>query len=195
MAPAESDRERALLALLFHGLRISEAVGLDVPQMRDGALVGIRGKGGRIRTVPLSPQGRSLLVEYIGTRESGPLLLSRSKRRLSVRAAQDVVYAVTERAGHRANAHRFRHTAATLMLRSGAGLEHVQDFLGHASPTTTRVYARLTAADLIAAVDGANLLGEEGTEAVRSLTGSEPPVPSESYRPAGLKVIEGGRRG
>ena len=57
-------------------------------------------------------------------------------------------------------------TAGTILPRNGAGLERVQDVLGHASPATTRVYARLTLSDLADAVAAAPLLGGEPLRAM-----------------------------
>jgi len=42
-----------------------------------------------------------------------------------------------------AAAHLFRHTAATRMLRGGATFKEIADVLGHASITTTAIYAKL----------------------------------------------------
>jgi site-specific recombinase XerD len=44
--------------------------------------------------------------------------------------------------------HHFRHTYATWLLRKGAGMESVQQLLGHASITTTiDTYGHLTVED------------------------------------------------
>jgi len=39
--------------------------------------------------------------------------------------------------------HSLRHSFATWSLAGGAKLESIQDTLGHSSPETTRVYARI----------------------------------------------------
>ena len=39
--------------------------------------------------------------------------------------------------------HRWRHTFATTLLRQGTPLEVIQKVLGHASITTTQVYAQV----------------------------------------------------
>jgi len=48
--------------------------------------------------------------------------------------------------------HRFRHTCATLWLRSGVGLEKVQRLLGHATLMQTLAYAELVRDDIHAAM-------------------------------------------
>jgi site-specific recombinase XerD len=47
-----------------------------------------------------------------------------------------------------AAAHLFRHTVATRMLRGGATFKEIADVLGHASITTTSIYAKLDIAAL-----------------------------------------------
>jgi integrase/recombinase XerD len=44
--------------------------------------------------------------------------------------------------------HTLRHAAATHMLKNGAPIRYLQEFLGHASVETTQVYTRITITDL-----------------------------------------------
>ncbi len=51
-------RDRALIALLYRsGLRVSEALALYPKDVEGGAVRVLRGKGGRSRTVGLTPAG------------------------------------------------------------------------------------------------------------------------------------------
>ena len=52
---------------------------------------------------------------------------------------------------HRITPHSFRHWFATRVLATTGDLAATQDLLGHSSPATTRVYARVSAERLRAA--------------------------------------------
>jgi site-specific recombinase XerD len=48
--------------------------------------------------------------------------------------------------------HMLRHTVATLLLRNGVDLRVVQEFLGHASITSTQRYTHVSKRDLYIAL-------------------------------------------
>jgi len=54
---------------------------------------------------------------------------------------------------HRITGHSIRHYAATEMIRRGASIRAVQEFLGHASLATTQLYAEVTLDDMRVAND------------------------------------------
>lgn len=150
-------RDRALIAVLLHGLRLGEVVGLNVEDYKEGNLW-VVGKGDKTRIVPLSPKGQEMLEAYLGKRKTGPMFLSVWKHgdRIERRIIQRIV---KERTG--LHPHAMRHTAGTLMMRATRNLAAVQEVLGHSSPNTTRIYAHLDTADLRSAVEQSALLGEE----------------------------------
>jgi site-specific recombinase XerD len=148
-------RDRALLAVLLHGLRLAEVVSLNVEDYREGNLW-VTGKGNKTRIVPLDGSAQPFLKEYLGRRRSGPLFVSlyRPGGRIERRIIQRIV---KERTG--LHPHALRHTCGTLMMRATKNLAAVQDMLGHASPVTTRIYAKLDTSDLRSAVEMSGLLG------------------------------------
>ncbi|MEI6042747.1 MAG: tyrosine-type recombinase/integrase [Chloroflexota bacterium] len=69
-----------------------------------------------------------------------------SVKPLTPRAVQKMIVALVERAELESNItpHKFRHWVATRLLTATGDLAATQDLLGHASPTTTRIYAQVS---------------------------------------------------
>lgn len=151
-------RDRALLELLYAtGLRISEAVGLDLEacSLEEG-VVRVLGKGGRERLVPIGETARDWLARYLvegrprllrsATSGGKPIFLGARGGRLGRGAGWAIVRAAAERAGlgGRVTPHTLRHSFATHLLEGGADLRVVQELLGHASISTTQLYTHLS---------------------------------------------------
>ena len=151
-------RDAALLELLYgSGLRLSEAVGLDLASLdvprRTARVVG---KGNKERSVPLSRPCAKALGRYLekgrphleSGRRSQALFLNRYGGRLSGRTVELLVKRYALRAGlvHDVHTHTLRHSFATHMLDGGADLRVVQELLGHATPATTQVYTHVSPA-------------------------------------------------
>ena len=159
-ATGRGARDRALLELLYAcGLRISEAVGLDVEDLSfEGAYVRVIGKGDRERLVPVGEPALDALRAYLDevrpgllregrtpTARGGPLFLSARGRRLGRQAAWELVRAAARRAGlaEHVSPHTLRHSFATHLLEMGADLRSVQELLGHATIVTTQLYTHV----------------------------------------------------
>lgn len=163
-------RDWALAELLYaSGLRVAEAVGLDVPDVDLGErLVRVLGKGGRERVVPCGRPAARALAAWLevgrpaillqnqagasggsgaasGASRTDALFLGARGGRLDQRRARAVVHALTAQAGVRDLApHGLRHTAATHLLDGGSDLRSVQEVLGHASLATTQRYTHVS---------------------------------------------------
>jgi integrase/recombinase XerD len=154
-------RDRALLELLYaSGLRISEAIGLDLEEISlDAGLVRVVGKGDRERQVPVGEVALAWLRRYVADvrpgwlagrhadeRRGGPLFLSVRGDRLDRRRGWEILVAAARSAGLRdgISPHTLRHSFATHLLEGGADLRIVQELLGHASISTTQLYTHLT---------------------------------------------------
>lgn len=165
-------RDRALINVFLHGLRLAEVVGLNVEDYREGNLR-VTGKGNKVRLVPLDETCQRNLETYVGRRQSGPMFLSMFKigNRIERRMVQKIVYVATERIGARMSAHKLRHTTGTLMMRATGNLAVVQEMLGHVNPATTRIYAHLDVTDLRRAVEQSALSGQKRELRIVEATG------------------------
>jgi len=148
----------------YAGARISEVVALDVEDVRMSRRIGelrLYGKGGKVRTVPLKPQLRTALADWIEQRADWPgadgpaLFLNRAGGRLSATAASDTITAITAAArfDDPATAHVLRHTFGTTLVRGGTDLVTVAELLGHSRVETVRIYSRPTEADKVKALE------------------------------------------
>ncbi len=146
-------RDFAILLLLSRlGLRASEVAGLKLDDVswRAGELV-VRGKGGRVNSLPLPVDVGEALARYLQRRPTGSdgcralfLKVIAPVGPMSRYALGAVVREACWRAGiPRMGCHRLRYTAATGMLRSGATLEEIGQVLRHRERRTTAIYARV----------------------------------------------------
>jgi integrase/recombinase XerC len=146
-------------------LRISEALGLDGAELADAGqrVLRIAGKGGKTRIVPLLPVVHHAIGEY---RRLSPYALQagsplfRGVRGGPLRA--EIVQAEMRRLRSALNLpetatpHALRHSFATHLLGRGGDLRTIQELLGHASLSTTQVYAGVDTARLLEAYEAAH---------------------------------------
>ncbi len=164
-AAALAARDRAMFELLYaSGLRLAELVAVDVGHLGREALLTVRGKGRKERTVPV---GRAAMAAIAHWRTLRPalaasgceaLFVSRRGTRLSVRAVQSRLKYWARRAGLEVNVtpHMLRHSFASHLLESSGDLRAVQELLGHADISTTQVYTHLDFQHLAQVYDGAH---------------------------------------
>jgi len=151
-------RDRAILEVLYGtGLRISELVGLSLPDIDLGSsMLRAFGKGAKERDVPFGRLAHDALAAYLaagGRPELVPdrwarrgdaeaLFLNRRGSRLSRQGAWQIVRRYGQRSGlgDQLSPHVLRHSCATHMLDRGADIRVVQELLGHASLSTTQIY-------------------------------------------------------
>ena len=145
-------RDLAMLEVLYaSGLRVSELVGLTLPQLSlNQGVVRVFGKGGKERLVPLGEAAIETVTDYLGlTRQE--LLRDRQSdvlfpsKRGKVMTRQTFWYRIklyAKRAGIDPNLspHTLRHAFATHLINHGADLRVVQMLLGHSDLTTTQIY-------------------------------------------------------
>jgi len=150
-------RDFAMLVLMFStGLRASEVVGIRVEDIDcdKGVIVVQRGKGGKLRIVPMGRKVEKVLQRYLDSpgRKPKPGVCSAFVTYYGEAFTYDTLYqAVKARgatAGVEVNPHKFRHSCAIQYLRNGGRIETLRTLLGHTSLTMTLHYARIAAVDL-----------------------------------------------
>jgi integrase/recombinase XerD len=150
-------RDRAILStLLFHALRREELCKLKVKDFRHARKgvphLKVSGKGGKTRYLPLHPGTHALIHDYLdaaghGTDENGALFrpirnnrTGRLERAITGDGIYRLVRAYSALLGFEIGAHALRATAATNALDHQADIAKVQEWLGHANISTTRIY-------------------------------------------------------
>lgn len=127
-----------IAALVDTGLRLSEVLGLYknnlkgnlISEYRDGSITSWDNKGNKPRTILTTRRVSSILSRYPNgfniTKRSAEYLWDKCRKALEFNPDADL--------------HCFRHTCATRLLQGGMSLRDVQEWLGHASITTTQRY-------------------------------------------------------
>ena len=150
-------RDRAILStLLFHALRREELCKLRVKDFRHTRKgvphLSVSGKGGKRRYLPLHPGTHALIYEYLhaaghGEDLNGALFRPIRNHTTGERdkaTTPDGIYklvrAYSAELGFQIGAHALRATAATNALDHQADIAKVQEWLGHANISTTRIY-------------------------------------------------------
>jgi site-specific recombinase XerD len=159
-------RDRALLELLYStGCRVAEVSGLSLARLDlQAGTARVIGKGSKERVVFLAPPARAAIEAYLpfraallarvsiaaaaGSPAASPrsrLFLNARGGALTTRGIELVVERYAAKAGlsGRVSPHVFRHSFATHLVNHGADLRAVQELLGHASVSTTQVYAHV----------------------------------------------------
>lgn len=144
-------RDQAMLELFYSsGLRLSELVGLDLDGLDlPAGLVRVRGKGNKVRELPVGSMARQALEQWLPLRKQanpsdGAVFISQQGRRLGPRAVQlRVRQAGVRELGQHLHPHMLRHSFASHMLESSQDLRAVQELLGHADIATTQIYTHL----------------------------------------------------
>lgn len=153
-------RDGALLELFYAcGLRISELAGLRISEVSlEESIVRVRGKGAKVRLVPLGGQAGARIRHWLTRRDAlGPkddaLFISRRGRGMSRTSVWRVVkqYARAANIPENVTPHMLRHSFATHLLDNGADLRAVQEMLGHADIATTQIYTHVSQERLLKA--------------------------------------------
>ncbi|WP_239342459.1 tyrosine-type recombinase/integrase [Frankia sp. CiP3] len=154
---ASGRREFAILLMLARlAVRGGEIARLRLEDIgwRSGEVT-IRGKGGRVDTLPLPADAGEAMADYLlharpaSSAATLFLTLYAPFRPLTVSGVTQLVKAACQRAGVAGfSPHRVRHAVACDLLAAGASMEEIGQLLRHADQRTTALYARLDDARL-----------------------------------------------
>lgn len=157
------ERDVATFALLTGcGLRASEVVSVRWGDLigGDDTVLRVTGKGHKERAIPITSEVTHALDTYAASMAgrnlqpdpTWPIVLSDSGKPMTTRTLHRIVTSWYRRAGvappEGSTVHGMRHQFATALVGHGAPLQDVQDLLGHADLSTTRIYLAVSAAGL-----------------------------------------------
>ena len=156
----KAKRDRAILsALFYHALRRAELCALkvkDIYERRGVKHFRVHGKGGKLRNVPVHAGTLDTIADYLASAGHGkdpnaPIFMpvranapgASMKSELRPSGVYRMIKQYAKQVGinvARFGPHAARATAATNALDAGADIAKVQEWLGHANVSTTRVY-------------------------------------------------------
>ena len=138
--------------LVNTGIRASELVSLNIADLpvthgKDGVWIR-NGKGNVTRTVDIPDKLKKRLERFVklyrkGAKSKNPLLVSTKGGRIIYRSIYEKIRKLGKQSGiGKLHPHMLRHTYLTRLYNVEHDLRFVQDQAGHASPTTTAIYAK-----------------------------------------------------
>lgn len=146
---APSKRSKFVIALLYSsGIRLAEMISLNRGQIHNREFIVI-GKGGKSRVCFIDARTEDLMNDYLASRTdtSDALIVSyQNKTRMTRTNVQLLVKNAAKKAqiDKHVTPHTLRHSFATDLLRNGADIREVKDYLGHANIQTTTIYTHIT---------------------------------------------------
>ena len=148
-------RDRAMFEVLYAtGMRVSELVGLNIGDVDlTKKMVHCVGKAQKVRMIPLSESAVTAVEEYRDNARSqlvkdsegdaDTLFVNHRGGRLTRQGFWLILKQYADELGvSDLNPHMLRHSFAAHMITSGVDLRRVQTLLGHASLSTTQIYAQ-----------------------------------------------------
>lgn len=156
-------RNKVMIIMLYDtAARINELLSLklkDLNLSESNSYVSIRGKGNKLRYLPLMDKTLAHLGSYLKIFHPGdnandgdrylfysvihctPCRLSTDTVALFLKKYGGAAAKVCSDIPDRVHPHLVRHTRATHLYQDGMPLSYIAEFLGHASIDTTRIYA------------------------------------------------------
>lgn len=147
--------EHVITELLYScGLRVSELVNLKLNDIDlSSKYVRCFGKGSKERIIPMGDTAKSVIKEYLLTRDllikkynidSKKLLIKDNGHFISRQDVYNFIHAQGKLIHKNISPHTLRHSFATHLLENGADLRIVQELLGHSDVATTQLYTHIS---------------------------------------------------
>lgn len=148
-------RNKAMLELMYGtGLRVSEIINLTVTDIDlTNCIIRITGKGNKEREVPLGEYSIYYLKLYLAKRREllkkvscDKLFLNNHGKGMTRQGFFKNLKLILKEKGLNPDVspHTLRHSFATHLINRGADLRSIQEMLGHADISTTKIYTRLS---------------------------------------------------
>ncbi len=150
-------RDLTMLVILYDtGARVQELLDLKLQQIRldSKPIVYLQGKGNKTRVVPIGNDTANIIKKYIVdnaiTIQTDNLFKNKQQKPLTRAGVHYVLNKYIEIGRKQkpnlfkktVSPHCMRHSKAMHLLEAGVNLIYIRDFLGHASVTTTEIYAK-----------------------------------------------------
>ena len=148
-------RNKAMLELMYgSGLRVSELISLTTHHLDlTNCFIRIIGKGNKERIIPLGEYSIHYLMLYLDRRSSllkqkvtDSLFLNNHgtgmTRQGFFKTLKKIL--VSKEIDESVSPHTLRHSFATHLLSRGADLRSIQELLGHADISTTKIYTHVS---------------------------------------------------
>ncbi len=144
-------RDRLVLGMLYYtGIRLSEVVGLTIDKIDfPSQSIKVIGKGNKERILPIHPELKKLISQYLSIRDEinlnkveKSLFLTEKGKPIYPKLVYRIVKANLSKVTtlEKKSPHVLRHTFATHLLNNGAELNAIKELLGHANLSATQIY-------------------------------------------------------
>ena len=148
-------RNKAMLELMYGcGLRVSELINLEINDIdMTNCIIRILGKGNKERDIPIGEYAIEYLNLYLENRHlllkdrpCTKLFINNHGQGMTRQGFFKNLKKLLEEKGLNPNVspHTLRHSFATHLINRGADLRSIQEMLGHADISTTKIYTRVS---------------------------------------------------
>lgn len=133
------DLRRAFLLGVYAGMRVAESAALHWDDIdHDASTITVReGKGGKSRVIDISP----MLIDWLGRRQPGNVVTAGNEPYTAAQLQRKLNRAIRA-AGLNITTHALRHRWGMLAYQTSGDLLAVAEMMGHASVSTTQIYAQ-----------------------------------------------------